>query len=77
MKHRRELLEMALAGYARQREIIEQKMAEIRSELGGAVRVAKVGKPAGKRQMSAEGRARIAAATRARWAAYRKAKAAA
>lgn len=56
------LLEAALVGYAWQRDEIDARIAEIRTELkaGGKVRT-----------MSFAGRKRVAAAQRKRWAAQR------
>jgi len=75
-------LQAALVGYQHQLQLIEQKMADLRRQLGGAA--PKAASPAVKRsgrpkrhRMSPEGRARIAAAQRARWAKAKKAKKAA
>ena len=70
-------LQAALAGYRQQLDEIEQKMAELRRQLGkpsNGVKPKSAGSssPAKRRtrkhRMSEEGRARIAAAQRARWA---------
>ena len=70
-------LQAALAGYRQQLDAIEQKMAELRRQLGKpsdvatpkSASLAKRGKRrTRKHRMSEEGRARIAAAQRARWA---------
>jgi hypothetical protein len=70
-------LQAALTGYRQQLNEIEQKMAELRRQLGKPSNGAKPksASPAGpvkrrtrKHRMSEEGRARIAAAQRARWA---------
>jgi plasmid stabilization system protein ParE len=55
------------------RQEIENLQDELSSLGDGAKpgRPAKLGRPPGKRRMSAAGRARIAAAARARWAKYR------
>ena len=68
-----ELLQAALAGYGRQRAVLEERIAEIRQELasrGEHPGEARQGIP--RRGMSAEGRARVAAAQRKRWAALKK-----
>lgn len=63
-----ELLSAALAGYERQKALLEERMAEIRLELAGGSTSdgAGAGKP--RRGMSAEGRHRVAEAQRKRWA---------
>jgi hypothetical protein len=74
-------LQAALVGYNQQLEAIQEKMDEIRRQLGksGRPRAAKTttehapAAPARKNRMSAEGRARIAAAQKARWAKAKKA----
>jgi hypothetical protein len=73
-----EVLRAALAGYQHELSTIEEKMGEIRRELGGRVSVASRGPavPHEKRVMSAAARKRIAAAQKKRWAAYKKAEAA-
>ena len=73
-------LEMALIGYQVERRKIDDKIAQIRAQLGGKA-VANSGpavKGAGraKRVMSAAARARISAAQKKRWAEQRKRKAA-
>jgi len=70
------ILQAALVGYQHQLAEIQEKMAELRRQIGGAApkttAAAKNGRPR-KHRMSAEGRARIAAAQRARWAKVHKA----
>jgi hypothetical protein len=73
-----DILQAALVGFEFQRAEIERKIADIQQRLGnrrGALaESAAEGRPAPrKRQMSAEGRARIAAAQKKRWAAVKKA----
>ncbi len=70
-------LQMALIGYQAELSRIEQRMAEIRSQLGGRVDPAVATKAMRKRTMSAAARARIAAAQKKRWAAFHKGKKAA
>jgi hypothetical protein len=73
-----EVLRAALAGYQHELSMIEQKMEEIRRELGGRASVAprtSTG-PGKKRVLSSAARRRIAAAQKKRWAAYKKAEAA-
>jgi cell division septum initiation protein DivIVA len=73
-----ELLEAALVGFQHRRDQIEQKIAELRSQIGGSP----VSRPAPaaaapgasapkKRTMSAAARRRIALAQKKRWAAYK------
>ena len=72
------ILEAALIGYRVSLEKLNERIADIRQELGGGFRKAAVSittdgaKP--KRNISAAARRRIAQATRKRWAAYRAAK---
>lgn len=73
-----ELLEAALIGFQHMRDEVEQKIASLRSQIGGqtATRpiaaVSASGTPAtGKRTMSAAARRRIALAQKKRWAAYK------
>ena len=71
------LLEAALFGYQHQVEQIEEKIADIRRQLGtkspaAASKAAAV--PGKKRQMSAAARKRIAAAQKKRWAEYHRLK---
>jgi len=73
-------LAMALVGYELEKQRIEQKIQEIRAQLGGratgsrgtAHSTAKTGGPGRKRTLSASARRRIAAAQRKRWAEHRK-----
>lgn len=68
-----ELLQAALGGYERQRAVIEERIAEIRRELGGgAGRQGAVGSPKPKRVVSAAVRRRMAASQRKRWAQAKK-----
>ena len=75
----RSVLEMALIGYQRSLENIQEKMADIQRQLG--IRPAKAAAPAAtgeakpKRQMSAVARKRIALAQKKRWAAFHQAEA--
>jgi len=66
------VLEAALIGFEQMRRNVEEKISEIRRQLGGSdgTRAAQVG-PAHRRTLSAAGRRRIAAAQRKRWAAAR------
>jgi hypothetical protein len=76
-----QLLQMALIGYAAERQKITQKIAEIQAQLNGRSR--RAGTPVApapatrkRRPMSTSVRRRIAAAQKKRWAAYRRQKAA-
>ena len=78
-----ELLEAALIGLERQRSEIEEKMAELRRQIGDgrnrqaerkSARIDSAVAPK-KRTMSAAGRRRVAAAQRKRWAELKKAQA--
>jgi hypothetical protein len=73
-----ELLEAALIGFQHKRDQLEQKIADLRSQIGGnsasgpAPAAATPGASATKkRTMSASARKRIALAQRKRWAAYK------
>jgi hypothetical protein len=74
-----ELLEAALIGFEQKRDEIEQKIAELRSRLGGqsATRASNAGAATAagtgpkKRAMSAAARHRIGLAQKKRWAAYK------
>jgi hypothetical protein len=73
-----ELLEAALIGFQHRRDQIEQKIAELRSQIGGsaASRPAPAAAAPGasvpkKRTMSAAARRRIALAQKKRWADYK------
>lgn len=73
----KELLAAAVIGYQAQLKAIDEKIREIRSELGGSGQVAVISDrvtpaPTGKRTMSPDAKARIAAAQKKRWAAYHK-----
>src|ERR1019366_9916474 len=67
-----ELLEAALIGFQHRRDQVEQKIAELRSQIGGnsASRPASGASAPKKRTMSAAARRRIALAQKKRWAAY-------
>jgi hypothetical protein len=67
-----QLLQMALIGYAVERQKIQDKITEIQRQLNGRSRL--VGTPAAThtRSMSVAARKRIAAAQRKRWAEYHK-----
>ena len=67
-------LQMALIGYQAELSRIEQKMAEIRSQLGGRVNPVVAKKATVKRILSVAARARMAAAQKKRWAAFHKGK---
>ena len=62
-------LQMALIGYQAELSRIEQRMAEIRGQLGGPVAAQEA---APKRVLSIAARARMAAAQKKRWAAFHK-----
>jgi hypothetical protein len=64
------LFEAALIGFEQMRRNVEEKIGDIRRQLGGSdgTRAAQVG-PAPRRTLSAAARRRIAAAQRKRWAA--------
>ena len=87
MKQNNELLEMAKLGFEVQLAQIRQKIDEINAQLGtpaprrgrkakaeAAAATAPKAAKAGKRTMSAEGRAKIVAAAKKRWAAFHRAK---
>ena len=71
-------LAMALVGYEIEKQKIEDKIRQIRAQLGGhrvgsaAAPAAKGGGPRKRRTLSASARRRIAAAQRKRWAEHRK-----
>jgi len=73
-----EILEAALIGFQHQRDQIQQKIAELRSQLGTgpsprqAPAAGEEGAPAGKqRTMSMSARRRIALAQKKRWAVFK------
>lgn len=71
------ILEMALIGYQVERQKIEDKIGQIRAQLGGKVAPARstgAAKSAGsvRRVLSAAARARISAAQKKRWAEHRR-----
>ena len=73
-----ELLQAALIGFQQKRDQLEQKIADLRSQIGGnaASRPAPAAAASGaaapkKRSMSASARRRIALAQKKRWAAYK------
>ena len=70
------ILEMALIGYELERKKIEEKIREIRSQLGGRrVQVSETpaaAAPRKKRTLSPAARKRIALAQKRRWAEHRK-----
>jgi hypothetical protein len=90
MQLTQEVLAAALAGLEEQKKRIEAHIAEVRAQMGkrGPGRPPAAAKSASstsaaaapgpgrrkKRQLSAEGRARIIAAAKKRWAAFRKTK---
>jgi hypothetical protein len=67
-------LAMALVGYEIEKQKIEDKIRQIRAQLGGRVAApaGAKGGPRRKRTLSVSARKRIAAAQRKRWAAHRK-----
>jgi hypothetical protein len=68
----RELLEAALAGYQHLRDGIEEKIADIRRQMGASPALEPAAGPEPKRRViSAAGRRRIAAAQRKRWVAQK------
>lgn len=70
------MLQMALVGYRRQREKLDEQIADIERRLGGGKLVSIdspiSGTPQRRRQMSAAAIARIREAQKKRWAAFRK-----
>lgn len=78
----KDMLAMALVGYERQKEKIDEKIREIKGLLGGApaTKAAMTSKTAGepaatkrkRKPLSAAARKRIAAAQKRRWAEHRK-----
>jgi cell division septum initiation protein DivIVA len=72
-----ELLEAALIGFQHKRDQVEQKIAELRSQIGGhpasgpAPAAASGASAPKKRTMSASARRRIALAQKKRWAVYK------
>lgn len=72
-------LEMALIGYQIQKQRIESKIQELRTQLKGrhgtVASAPRADAAPRKRQLSASARARIAAAQKRRWAEHRKRKA--
>jgi len=72
------MLAIALVGYELEKKKIEERIREIRSQLGGARLTAKAApvlnhEPPKRRKLSAAARKRIAAAQRKRWAEHRRA----
>jgi hypothetical protein len=72
-------LRMALVGYEIEKQKVEEKIGEIRAQLGGgetgaavSTVAAKAGAPRHRRPLSASARKRIAEAQRKRWAEHRK-----
>lgn len=71
-------LAMALVGYEIEKQKIDEKIRQIRAQLGArrgvsaAAPAAKGGGPRKRRTLSASARRRIAAAQRKRWAEHRK-----
>jgi hypothetical protein len=64
---------MALVGYELERKKIDEKIQEIRSQLGPRQTITMTeSAPAPKRRLSVAARRRIAAAQKKRWAAHRK-----
>jgi len=76
----RSMLAMALVGYELEKKKIEERIREIRAQLGGARVTGKVDVSSDesgpkRRKLSAAARKRIAAAQKKRWAEHRKAQA--
>jgi peptidoglycan hydrolase CwlO-like protein len=75
LKQDTELLEAALIGFQHKRDQLQQKIAELRSQIGGHPASASAPAPDAaapkKRSMSASARRRIALAQKKRWAAYK------
>jgi len=72
-EHNLDLLQAALAGYESQRREIEERIADIRRQLGNGRASSTLPSKRGRtRTMSPEGRARIVAAQKKRWAAAKK-----
>ena len=74
----RSMLAMALVGYELEKKKIEDKIREIKSQLGGGRVTSKAvaasdGDRPKRRKLSAAARKRIAAAQKKRWAEHRKA----
>ena len=65
------MLAMALVGYEFEKKKIDERIKEIRAQLGGR---ASLEEPRMRRKLSVAARKRIAAAQRKRWAEQRKAK---
>ena len=77
MQLNRAIIEAAIVGFERQKQKIDETIAELRAQLDGTssrpghkVKVGDAGTVKAKRTMSAAGRKRIAAAQKARWAAH-------
>ena len=73
----RAVIEAAIIGFERQKQKIDETIAELRAQLGGTssrpepkVKVADAALVKTKRTMSAKGKAAIRAALKKRWAAY-------
>jgi hypothetical protein len=73
------MLEMALVGYEIEKKKIEEKIREIRTQLGGGRSTENVrgpstnNEPPKRRKLSVAARKRIAAAQKKRWAEHRRA----
>jgi cell division septum initiation protein DivIVA len=81
MQINRAIIEAAITGFEQQKRQIDETIAELRAQLNGSGEAKKSGSKANvadtppaqkKRQISAEGRARIAAAQKKRWAEQKK-----
>jgi hypothetical protein len=77
MQLNRAIIEAAIVGFERQKQSIDETIAELRAQLGGTssgpgprVKVADAAPVKTKRTMSAKGKAAIRAAMKKRWAAY-------
>jgi hypothetical protein len=77
MKLSRAIIEAAIVGFERQKQKIDETIAELRAQRGGTssrpepkVNVADAAPVKTKRTMSAKGKAAIRAALKKRWAAY-------
>jgi cell division septum initiation protein DivIVA len=80
MQINRAIIEAAIVGFEQQKRQIDETIAELRAQLNGSTggeagpkaSVAYASSARKKREMSAEGRARIAAAQKKRWAEQKK-----
>jgi len=76
MQLNKAIIEAAIVGFERQKQEIDETIAELRAQLGGTsspgpkLKVEDAAPPKTKRKMSAKGKAAIRAALKKRWAAY-------